>query len=231
MTSDTTVRGGLFNMACTIELGPTHPVGSPPHVEDVAFSRAGARHLGTVNPQRFWDMLWSQSKRSLAEIFGSELRGRGYLSAATDMNRGKASLGVARPISTPELAITGRDNRSRVRIFIQTEDFSSLDLAVTDLRLYTQDGATPDRSMVDEIGERLKRRVPALLSVGLTSPFAGVSGTSPLHWLQVNNIHLADNPCWQLAGSPQAAFRVAMSGSELAAARRATDSDPDDLPF
>ena len=37
-----------------------------------------------------------------------------------------------------------------------------------------------------------------LLSVGLTRPFAPSPDAPPIHWLQVNNIHLEPDPCWRL---------------------------------
>ena len=37
-----------------------------------------------------------------------------------------------------------------------------------------------------------------MLGVGLTRPFAPTAGEPPLHWLQVNNLHLEDDPAWRL---------------------------------
>jgi hypothetical protein len=69
---------------------------------------------------------------------------------------------------------------------------------VTDPRLYADDGAKPDTAKVREVAQRLDRGVPALLGVGLTRPFASRPNEAPVHWLQVNNVHLEDAPCWRL---------------------------------
>jgi hypothetical protein len=96
----------------------------------------------------------------------------------------------------------------------------SLDLSVTDLRLYADDGARPDTAAIRNVAGRLARGVPALLSVGLTRPFSARPDEPPLHWLQVNNIHLEDDPAWRLtANGPVHAAPVAVG------------VDPDDLPF
>ena len=50
--SDTAIRGGLFDMASEIDLGPTRPVGAAPHVENHEFQYAQARQLGTTRSQR-----------------------------------------------------------------------------------------------------------------------------------------------------------------------------------
>lgn len=36
-----------------------------------------------------------------------------------------------------------------------------------------------------------------ILSVGLTRPFAPEGFQNPVHWLQVNNIHVPIDPLWQ----------------------------------
>jgi hypothetical protein len=48
------------------------------------------------------------------------------------------------------------------------------------------------------VEERLKSGVEAILSVGLTRPWQKRGDTAERHWLQVNNIHLKDDPLWQL---------------------------------
>jgi hypothetical protein len=71
---------------------------------------------------------------------------------------------------------------------------------VNDLRLYQRDGRTPRRDLFASVEERLKSGVEAILSVGLTRPWQKRSDTAARHWLQVNNIHLEDDPLWQLRG-------------------------------
>lgn len=45
---------------------------------------------------------------------------------------------------------------------------------------------------------RLAAAAEVILSVGLTRLFMSTDDHARLHWLQVNNIHVADDPCWQL---------------------------------
>jgi len=71
-----------------------------------------------------------------------------------------------------------------------------LDLSVTDIRLFAGDQFTPDAKRLAWMEERLQTTRTAILGVGLTRPFSGSRDQPPLHWLQVNNIHLADEPLW-----------------------------------
>jgi hypothetical protein len=84
-----------------------------------------------------------------------------------------------------------------VRMKLGDADFD-LDLGVTDIRLYGRDYVTPDRAVVDHISGELANGTPVLLSVGLTRPFAKSPDTPPLHWLQINNVHLERDPTWRL---------------------------------
>jgi hypothetical protein len=119
----------------------------------------------------------------------------------TDLKTGAASLGVLRPNGTPRLRLDRKpDGREVVRMQLADGTFR-LDLSVSDLRLYADDGGRPDTARVGEIARRIERGVPLLLGVGLTRPFATGNGEEPVHWLQVNNLHLEDDPAWRLASS------------------------------
>ena len=61
---------------------------------------------------------------------------------------------------------------------------------MNDLRLYEPDEETPREEAVRALSERLKRGVRVILAVGVTRPW----GSQHRHWLQVNGIHLAENP-------------------------------------
>lgn len=197
----TTPRGGPFDMATVVDLGLTRPVPSPPEVEDVEFTSWHARIERDVPATLFWEMLGHLSKPTLAEIFGTELRTVGAPDsrrAVTDAGTGRASLGVLVPRGQPRLFVaTKSDGHESVRMHLSDGDLV-LDLSVTDLRLTTDDGSRPDVERVRAVAERLRRRVPVLLSVGLTRPFASRPGEEPVHWLQVNNLHLEDDPAWRL---------------------------------
>jgi hypothetical protein len=219
----TAPRGGPFDMATVVDLGLTRPVPSPPEVEDCELTWWHARSVGPVEPGLFWELLHFVAGASLRELFGPALRpiGRaGSRRAITDLGTGKASLGVLIPRGQPRLMLGPKpDGRQAVRMCLSDGDFS-LDLSVTDLRLYAEDGARPDDLRVRDVAERLARGVPDLLGVGLTRPFAARPDEPPLHWLQVNNIHLADDPTWRLSPPPA-------THSGLVAA----SVSQDDLPF
>ncbi len=201
----TSPRGGPFDMATVVDLGLTRPIPSPPEVEDHEITWWHARAVQHVDPGLFWETLSFVARPSLRELFGPALRtvGRsGGRRAVTDAGAGQASLGVLVPGRRPRLLLdTKPDGRQVVRIEI-ADDRLAFSLSVTDLRLYADDGGRPAVGRVQEIASRLARGVPALLSVGLTRPFSARQDEPPVHWLQVNNIHLSDDPCWRLVEDP-----------------------------
>ena len=48
------------------------------------------------------------------------------------------------------------------------------------------------------MARRLRSGVGVVLAVGLTRASGGSPDYPPLHWLQVNGLHLEDEPDWQL---------------------------------
>jgi hypothetical protein len=201
-------RGGAFDMATVVDLGLTRPIPSAPELEDHEFTWWHARSIRQVEPDLFWPMLRHVARPSLREIFGPGLRPIGKAGsrrAVTDLGTGNASLGILMPHGQPRLTLSTKpDGRASVRISLSDDDFA-LDLGVTDLRLYADDGGRPDSARVYAVADRLARGVPALLSVGLTRPFSSRDDEAPVHWLQVNNIHLEDDPCWRLPPGPPVA--------------------------
>ena len=65
------------------------------------------------------------------------------------------------------------------------------------------DGETPDEERVRAINRRMEEGEGVLLSVGLTRAFASAADREPVHWLQVNNLHLERTPCWRLGDGPR----------------------------
>jgi hypothetical protein len=47
------------------------------------------------------------------------------------------------------------------------------------------------------VQERIEAGVESILSLGLTRPWRKQGDTTERHWLQVNNIHLKDDPLWR----------------------------------
>ena len=71
----------------------------------------------------------------------------------------------------------------------------NLDLSVTDLRLHNDD-YSPKEELAEKIASRLENFAGIILGVGLTRPFAKNKEAKAVHWLQVTNIHLVENPIW-----------------------------------
>lgn len=121
----------------------------------------------------------------------------GSSSCGVEVCKGSASLGCLIPASRPFLYIRKRSDRNdQVRMRLDDGDFF-LDCGVTDIRLYGDDHIIPDETMVQSIANRLKNGVEVILSMGLTRVYASSVDFDPVHWLQVNNIHLEDDPTWQ----------------------------------
>jgi len=193
--------GGPFEMAELVELGIARPAPRPPHIEDHVIVPQRAKSLGALSPQEFWGLLNRVSENRLGDIFGADLRSVGRSSCGTEEGKGRVSLGLFRPGHSPELYYRdkGPGGKAAIRIKIRDDDFDAI-LGVTDLRLYEGDHMTPDRAMVERTGRRIADGEPVVLGVGLTRPFAASceQKDKPVHWLQVTNVHLADDPAWRL---------------------------------
>ncbi|MDQ3864344.1 MAG: hypothetical protein M3317_12780 [Actinomycetota bacterium] len=187
--------GGPFDIGSVVELGPTTYTGSAPELEDYRFDPSSTRRLFDEEPGDYWDALEKAAHESLEEIFGPALE-LWDESGTVDVGEGRASLGCLKPERQPWLYV---DHRGTVRMVLDYL-IPSVDLSVNDLRLYERDGRTPRRDLVASVEQRLKAGVETILSVGLTRPWQKRSDTAERHWLQVNNIHLKDDPLWQLRG-------------------------------
>jgi hypothetical protein len=201
-------HGGPLDIGAIVELGPTQQSGHPPEVEDRRFELRYLRRVESFAPERFWRLLDACALPRLQDIFGPDLTRRGA-TYATDQGIGAASLGCYSPAEPPHLYV---DARSRLRLALFEGDHE-LHLPVTDLR-FVDATFSLDLELVESVQARLKRCVQIILSVGLTRPYTPDDSAPRRHWLQVNNLNLADDPTWGL--KPRAALQ------------RWTD---DDLPF
>jgi hypothetical protein len=182
--------GGPFDIAALVDLASVTQAGEPPEVEDRRFDRQRAHRLTTLSAAEFWRQLQRAAKPSLSDIFGSALRQQGR-ACVTQPGMGSASLGCLLPASPPTLSL---DAQGKPRMDV-TDGVFTVNLSVTDLRLYQGDHVTPDEAVIAWVAERIQAGVGVILSVGLTRPYPA---DNPKHWLQVNNIHLADDPVWRL---------------------------------
>jgi hypothetical protein len=193
-----TRHGGPFDVGEIVDLGRTYHVGRAPEVEDYRFEPRLARRIGHAAPADFWDRLLAVSATRLTDLFGPELRQMGARACAMDAGKGSASLGCLLPTQRPALYTRARPGRpEQVRLEVSDGRFA-LDLGVTDVRLYGGDHVTPDQARIEQIGGRLRDGINTVLAVGLTRASAGSPDYPPVHWLQINSIHLEDDPGWRL---------------------------------
>ncbi len=187
--------GAPFNMACLVDIGDVQPRGRAPAVEDARFRRRNAKRIGVIPAPDFWKMLKGMARTSLTEIFGPELL-HTRSSYSTGRSQGRASLGTLDPggIHGPEIDLVKRNESIKPRIVLEVSDGElACRLPVTDLRLWEPDQLAPRTEVVADVARRIAAGTKVLLSVGLTRPMK-----NNRCWLQVNNIHLEDNPTWQV---------------------------------
>jgi hypothetical protein len=184
---------GPFDIGSVLYLGSTINTGHAPELEDRRFDPAGARWLYDDGADDYWNALEAVTRESLEEIFGPALE-LWDESGTVDVGEGRASLGCLKPEKQPWMYV---DHRGTVRLVLDYL-MPSVDLSVTDLRLYEGDGRTPRRDLVESVQKRLEAGVETILSVGLTRPWRKWNDDTERHWLQLNNIHLKDDPLWQL---------------------------------
>lgn len=183
--------GGPFGIGCIVQLGKIAHVGRAPEVEDYRFERDKAACLHELDPARYWNVLQTISTSNLADIFGGVMQQRGR-SCVVNVGEGVASLGCFKPPGPIRLYVNGY---GKIRMTLSDGTFAA-DLSVTDIRLCETDHQTPRRELVTLIDKRINEGEDVLLSVGLTRPFCARGDTEERHWLQVNNIHLANHPVW-----------------------------------
>jgi len=185
-------RGGLFDIGCVVDLGHVFRMGQPPELEDHQFTPRHARQIGAMVPPAYWELLEEVARPDLAALFGPDLyaHGSGY---AVDIGRGKASLGLLRLAEPPLLTIT---EHGKVRIRLVDRGHTAW-LSVTDLRLCEDDHTTVRVEGVQRVQDRIRRGVGVILGVGLGRAWSQGADDKERHWLQVNNLHLEDDPLWQ----------------------------------
>ena len=191
-------QGGPFDIAALVELGRASYDGHAPEVEDYRVRPTHARRQRDLTPTEFWDLLSSVARPRLREIFGQDLQQQSKSFAVAEGN-GSASLGCLLLARPPILHLTRPDE---VRLSFNA-DPQGPSIKVTDLRLYTGNAGSPAMArgeVVGRLNERMRQGVAVILSVGLGRPFQRDGDDTPRHWLQVNNIHLQDDPAWTERG-------------------------------
>ena len=190
-------HGGPFDMAHVINLGLTGPKPDRPHVEDQVFQPCFAKFVEVEEAEAFWERLTGVSQTKLSAIFGSELKPAGRGRYGTAEGKGQASLGCWQAQGQPRLYLAKNQEGLQIRLAFSDGE-CTVDARVTDLRLCAADHVTSDTKKVQELAERMRASESLILSVGLTRAWASAPGKPRLHWLQVNNIHLKEDPTWRL---------------------------------
>jgi hypothetical protein len=191
------VHGGVFDIARIIDLGETRFVGRVPEIEDRWFNAGSARHVGDMAGDQFWTLLEKVSQQRLGAIFGPDLECIGSTCALAEA-RGLRSLGCYWAPGG-KLLLDEKYDRRRIR-FSWHAGGHFFNAPVTDIRLYSADHITPCEDKVRCLSDRLQAQPQILVSVGLSRPYRKLAGDPPRHWLQINNFHLSDEPCWTLGG-------------------------------
>lgn len=195
-------HGGPFDMARVVDLGAPRPKPDKPHVEDHVFVPSRAKFQRTASPREFWDLLEELARTRLREIFGSALRVVGNMRYGTELGRGQASLGCFLPQRPPQLYLkSGRQGKPQIRMKLGDGEIDA-DAGVTDLRLCQDDHTTPDADLVRGVAGWINNSECVLLSLGLTRKFRPSQQQDYVHYLQVNNVHLKEEPTWPLSARP-----------------------------
>ena len=182
--------GGPFDIGGIVNLGRISSRGCFPEVEDCRFALQHAQGCGHLPANEFWAMLDKAAKSRLRDVFGDDLHKQGA-TYAVDEGGGIASLGCLKLVRPPVLRIV---SPTSVRLAF-SNDPDGPSLKVTDLRLY--DETQVRRQVVQNLIKKMGRGGNVILSVGLTRAWQKPDDTMPRHWLQVNNIHVEDDPVWQ----------------------------------
>ncbi len=187
------VHGGPFELRRVVDLGETTFVGRMPEIEDRLFVANGVRVVDEIDKTQFWELSTQLASDSLSEIFGPDLqmiaRPNKPATAAVAETRGWRSLGCYWA-DEPSIEIQG-DGTDRQRIrFGFTENNRRFSVPVTDIRCYVADHVTPDEPIVDALADRLRGEHKVVTSIGLSRAYHHDPDAAPMHWLQINNIHL-----------------------------------------
>jgi hypothetical protein len=183
-------RGGVFALGTIVDLGHVTRCGSAPEVEDHQFHPRNAKSFREMSPKEFWDAVDFVAVDDLAKAFGSDLHAQGR-TCAVDQGRGSASLACVR---AREVSLLWRGGVLRARISVGDIDCQP---PVTDLRFFEEDHKTVKWAFANQVNMRLQQGVRVVLAAGLSRAWMKDGDTEARHWLQVNNLHLEDDPLWQ----------------------------------
>jgi hypothetical protein len=181
-------QGGVFEIGAIVELGKTVNIGRPPEWEDRKFAPQNLRFIRRTQPQEFWSLLVQTSADNLKSLFGNDLQ-QTQKGCTVPLGCGTASLGHLRPNGIRQLGI---NEWKKVRMQITDVERQPY-LSVTDIRLYEADQTSPRHQILESLSRRIQQDT-VIVAVGLSRPWRKESDAVECHWLQVNNLHLKDDP-------------------------------------
>lgn len=185
-------HGGPFELRRIVNLGATEFVGRTPEIEDRLFKPENVTVHESIDKRQFLSILEQVAGDSLPAIFGKDLQLMHYdghpSTAAVAEGCGLRSLGCYQACE-PAIEVQHFGGCPRVR-FQFTENRIRFGVPVTDIRCYAADHVTPDTGIIEVLQRKLKPLPRVLVSIGLSRAWQKSSETGPMHWLQINNIHL-----------------------------------------
>ena len=183
-----TSRGGPVALGAVVELQQVAPSPGPPHVEDHRFT--GVVQAMPPTAKVLNAALAHVQRQTIAEIFGDDLQ-IGRTSAMVEPGNGRASLGVLRVSFNKSQVYLNKYGKLRLRLTVGDD---TLDLGVTDLRLYDERGQIRQDQLTAVNG--LLTGAEGWLAVGLARAFTSPDNVDHPCYLQVNNIFPQQNPLW-----------------------------------
>src|SRR5687768_4889784 len=183
-------HGGVFSLGTIVDLGHVTRCGSAPEVEDHRFHAKNAKVHREMTPKEFWDAVDFVAVDSLKKGLGPDLHAQGR-TCAVDEGLGSASLACVR---AQGVNLFWRDGV--LRAHVRDGEFHCQP-PVTDIRFFEADHKTVKWAFVNQVDLRLQQSVRAVLAMGLSRAWMKEGDSAARHWLQVNNLHLEDDPLWQ----------------------------------
>ena len=178
-----------FEIGSVVAFPKMRHIGAYPMIEDYELAGAEPTFMYKMTPTDFIEALKKVSHEDVISVFGEDLKriGNGF---GVEIGRGKASLGCIKVKGYSRLSLNEEYNKIRFMMHYGKE---RIYLTVTDLRLY-DDEMLPKKEIVYYISKELSKKKSLFLSLGLTRPWSKPGSEKELHWLQVNNIYLENDP-------------------------------------
>jgi len=199
VTADLERNGGPYDIGNVVDLGTVVSCPQRPKLEDHNY--ATAKLVRTTDPVRFYHHMQQMAVVDLQTLFGPALVITPNAGAYLPPSQGNASLGCLLPTDAkPQLFANTFNQKVKLRINLPTTfagNAVSLNLSVTDIRMYLADHSTPDVNAIPAFNQRLKTE-PFILGIGVGYLMNATLHNPAAHWLQVNALHFEADPIRKL---------------------------------